>query len=113
MKKQRFNSSILPKKCAECVLSSVLMSPLTSPEDHSPVKPLCSIEFNKTNEDSDSNIDDAEGIIGDAVMLMDDVNNVCILDKFYRPEFMEMDGNYDHIEISLTFFTYGAEPESM
>ncbi len=51
------------------------MSPLTSPDDHSPVKPPCSIEFNKMIEDSDSNIDNAQGIISDVAMLIDDIND--------------------------------------
>ncbi len=67
------------------------MSPITSPHDHSTVKPACSIEFNKTIEDSESNIDDTEGIISDAVILIDDINDKCILDESYRPKFMEMD----------------------
>ncbi len=84
-----------------------------SPDDHSPAKPPCSIEFNKNIEDSDSNIDNAKGIISDVVVLINDINNKCVLNKSHRPEFMEMDGTYDHnIEIPLTF-TYGAEPESI
>ncbi len=35
-------------------LSSLLMSPLTSPDDHIPVKPASSIEFNEIIEDSDT-----------------------------------------------------------
>ncbi len=83
--------------CAEFALSSLLMSPLTSLNDHSLVKPACSIEFNEMIEDSDSNVDNAEGINSDVVMLIEDVNNKCILDKSNRPEFMEMDGTYAHI----------------
>ncbi len=64
-------------------------------------------------EDSDSNIDNAEGIISDAIMLIDDIKDKRILNKLYRPEFMEMDRTYGHnIEIPLTF-TYGAEPVSI
>ncbi len=74
-KKQPLNSLILPPKCAERAFSRLLMSPMTSPNDHSPVKPPCSIEFNETVEESDSNIDNTEGIISDAVMLIDDKNN--------------------------------------
>ncbi len=89
------------------------MSPLTSPDDHSPVKPASSIECNETIKDADSNIDSAEGINSDAVMLIKDINGECKLDKSYRPEFMEMDGTYDHnIKIPLTF-TYSVEPESI
>ncbi len=88
------------------------MSPITLPNDHSPVKPPCPIEFNKTIEDSDINSVDAECIISDAVMLIDDINNKLVSDKSFRPEFMEMDKTYDHnIEIPLTF-TYSAEAES-
>ncbi len=67
-KKQLVNSLILPPKCAKSALSNLLLSPLTSPKYHSPVKPACSVEFNKTIEDSDSNIDNAEGNTSDAVM---------------------------------------------
>ncbi len=95
-KKQPFNSPILPAKCTKRALPSFLMSPITWPHDHCPVKPPCPIKFNKTIEDSDSNIDDAECIISDAVMLIDDIKDRCILDKSCRPEFMEMDGTYDH-----------------
>ncbi len=41
------------------------------------------------------------------------LKNERVLDKLYRPEFMEMDGTYDNnIEISLTF-SYGAESKSL
>ncbi len=104
--KQLFNSLILPPKCAKHALMSLLVSPITSPDDHCPVKPPCSIEFKDTIDDSDSNIDDARGIIRDTVMLINDINDECILDKSYRPEFIEMDGTYDHnIEIPLTLLT--------
>ncbi len=80
------------------------MPPLTSPNQHSQVKPASSIEFNKTIEAFDSNIDNAEGINSDAVMLIQDMNDKCILDKFYRPEFMHIDGTSNHsINISLKF----------
>ncbi len=68
------------------------MSTITSPNDLSPVKPPCSIEFNEMIEDSDSDIDNADGIISDDAMLINDMNNECILDKLYRLEFMEIDG---------------------
>ncbi len=68
------------------------MSPITSPNNNSPVKPPCSIEFNNTIKDSNSNIDNSEGIISDAVMLIDDIKDNHVLDKLYRPEFMEMVG---------------------
>ncbi len=46
-------------------------------------------------------------------MLFQDINEVCVIDRLYKPEFMEMDGTYEHkIENPLTF-TYGAELESM
>ncbi len=89
------------------------MSPTTSPNDQSPVKPPCHIEFIKTIEDSDSDINSAEYIVRDAVFLTDDINAELVLDKLYRPEFMEMDGTYDHNnEIPLTF-SYGVEPKSI
>ncbi len=110
--KQPFNSPILPAKCDKRALSRLLMSPITSPNDHSPVKPPCLNEFNKTIEDSDSDVDNAECIINDAIMLIDEINNERILVRSCRPEFMEKDGTYDHnIEIPLTF-TCTAEPES-
>ncbi len=103
---------ILPPKCVKHALSSLLMSQITSPDDYSQVKPLCSIEFNETIEYSDSNIDNADGIISDAVILINDISNKHVLEKLYRPEFLEMDGSQHHnIEIQLTF-TYDAEPES-
>ncbi len=80
-KKQPFNSSILYPKCAKHALSSLLMCPLTSPGAHSPVKPASSIEFNKTIEALDSNMDNAEGVNSDAVILINGINNKCILDK--------------------------------
>ncbi len=80
------------------------MSPITSPDDNSPVKPPCSIEFNEMIDESDSDIDNSEGIISDAVMLTDDINDECVWDKSNRSEFTEMVGTYDHsIEIPLTF----------
>ncbi len=79
-KKQLFNFSILPPKCTKRALLSLQMSPTTSPNDHSPMKSPCYIEFNETIEDSDSNIDNTEGIISDAVVLINDTNNKHVLD---------------------------------
>ncbi len=77
------------------------------------MKPASSIEFNKIIDDLDSIINNTEGINSDAVMLIEDIKNKFVLDKSYRPEFMEMDGTYSHnIKIPLTI-TYGIEPESI
>ncbi len=61
--------------CEEHALSSIPMSPLASPNDYSPLKPASSIEFNKMIDNSDRNIDGAEGINSDVVMLIEDINN--------------------------------------
>ncbi len=109
IKKQMLNSSILPPKYGEHALLNLLMYPLTSPNGHSPVKPAQSIKTKKTIEESDSNIDNIEGLNSDAVMLFGDINKECIMDKSYRLELMEINGTYEHnIEI-LSTFTYGAE----
>ncbi len=80
--------SLLPPKCARHAFLCLLMSPSTSPNDHSPVNPASSIEFNETIED----MNDAEGINSDAI---EDINDKCLLDKLLRPKFMEMDGTYN------------------
>ncbi len=56
------NSSILPQKCTERVLSNLLMSPQTSPDDNSPVKPALSVETKEIIDESDSNIDVIKGV---------------------------------------------------
>ncbi len=48
--KQPLTSLILPQKCVDQVLSDFLKSPLTSPDDHSPVKPAQSIETKETED---------------------------------------------------------------
>jgi len=89
------------------------MSPLTSPDDHSLVKPAPSISTEDLIYESDSNIDDIEGINSEAVALFWDINNEQVSYPSHKPEFMEMDETYVHnIEIPLAF-TYGAEPESL
>ncbi len=87
------------------------MSPITSPDDHSPVKPALFIETKQMDYDWDTNIDDIEDLSSEAVTLFQDINEDCVIDPLYKPDFMEMDGTYVHnTENSLTF-TYGAEPE--
>ncbi len=71
-----------------------------------------SIETKEMIDESDSNIDDIEGLNSDAVSSFQDINKECVIYPSYKPKFMEMDGTYLHnIEIPLTF-TYDAEPES-
>ncbi len=61
-------------------------------------------------DESDSNIDDIEGLNSEAVS---DINKDSVINHLCKLKFMEMGGIYEHnIEISLTF-TYVAEPESI
>ncbi len=45
----------------ERALSNLVMSPLTLPDDHSPVNPALSFETQETIDESDSNIDEIKG----------------------------------------------------
>ncbi len=63
-KKQLSNSSIFPPKCAELAWANLLMSPLTSPNDHSTLKPAPSIETNKSIEESDSDMTTLKDLTG-------------------------------------------------
>ncbi len=110
--KQPWNTSILPPNSVECAMSNLLMSPITSPNDHSPVKPAPSVEINNTVNESYS-IDNVEGINSDAFTVFWDINEENGINVLYKLEYMDMDGTYNHkIEIPLTF-TYGAKPESI
>ncbi len=112
-KKHLLTASILPQKCVERVLSNLLMSPPTSPDDHSPLKPALSIEIKEMDNDTDSYIDDIEGLNSETIILFWNIYKDCIINHLCKPEFMEMDGTSDHnIEIPLTS-TYGTEPESI
>ncbi len=92
------------------MLLNLPMSPQTSPDGHSPVKPVLSIETEERIDESDSDIDDIEGLNSESVMLFQDINGDCVINPLYKLDFIEMDGTYDHnIEIPFTF-TYGAEP---
>ncbi len=53
--------TILPPDSAEQALSHLLMSPTIAPDDHIPVTPAPSAEYNDNGDESDSDIDDIEG----------------------------------------------------
>ncbi len=72
--KKQLDYAILPPKCAEHALSNLLMSPWTSPDEHSPVKPAPSIETEETIDESDSDIDNIKGLNSEAAMLFQDIN---------------------------------------
>ncbi len=59
------------------------MLPLTSLHDHSPVKPVPSIETNKTIEELDSYIDNIEGHNNDTVADLSTKIKECVADKSY------------------------------
>ncbi len=46
--KKTLNMTILPPNSAEHVLSHLLMTPITSPDDHSPIESAPSVEINDT-----------------------------------------------------------------
>ncbi len=89
------------------------MSLLTSPNDHIPAKPAPSIETNKTIEESDSDIDEVEGLNSDSVAVLLEIIEECGADESYRLKFIEMDRTYDHNIKTPLRFTYSDEPESI
>ncbi len=62
------------------------MSPLTSPDDHSPVKPAPTIKTKETIDESNSDIDDIEGLNSESVMLIQDINEDSAIDRLYKME---------------------------
>ncbi len=82
---------ILPPNCVEHALPNLVMSPLTLPHDHSPVKPALSIETKETDDDSDNGIDDIEDLNSEVIMLFGDIyedhcnsNKDCIINSFVQ-----------------------------
>ncbi len=89
------------------------MSPITSPDNHRPIRPASSVDINLGNDETGSDIHDVKGIKNDDLTVFQYINKESGLDLSYNSDFMEMDGTYKHnIKISLTF-TDGAEPESI
>ncbi len=82
-------------------ISHLTKTPVTSPNDHIPVKPSPSVYTTAEEDDSKSEIGQIEDYECDQL-------GGCGEDKLYNPEYMEIDGTYDHItQIPLTF-TCGA-----
>ncbi len=81
------------------------MTPVTSPNRHSPVKPSPGVHPTAEGDESKSDISEIEDY--------ESHQQGCREDKSYNPDFVEIDDTYDHnIQIPLTF-TNGAVPESM
>ncbi len=78
-----FNSKV----CGECVFKSSYVS-TTSPDDDSPVKPAPSIKTEEAIDESDSSIDDIEGLNSESVTLFQDINQDSGIDPLYKPDFM-------------------------
>ncbi len=102
-----------PLSCAECIISYLSKTPITPPNDPSPVNPN-SVKNHTIQEDkSDNKIDE--------VLFENNeyINQLCKICQDYKSDishkldFIGMDGIYDHnIPISL-IFTYGTVPKSM
>ncbi len=91
---------------AEWAISLLTINPVTSPNDHSPVKPGPGGNINAEEDDSEIDISGIEDYNWDQL-------EECDEDKLCNPEYMEMDGTYDHNIHFLLRFTYVAVPESI
>ncbi len=58
MHPKNLKNKILPPNSVERALSHLLMSPITSPDDHSPIEPAQYLEINNTIKESDINMED-------------------------------------------------------
>ncbi len=85
-------TTILPRNNAELALSHLLMSSIASFDNQSPVKPPPFVKINNTVNESDSNIDDIEGINSDVSTEFQVMNKECDIIISYKLELIEMDG---------------------
>ncbi len=81
--------TVISPWCAECTISHLSMTPVTSPIDHSPVKPSPGVHSTEKEDNSKSDI-------GEIQFYDCDQLEGCSEENSYNPERMEMDDTYHH-----------------